>query len=839
MWNKIRNLIQKHAGFPAAFLTAAVLFLAAGVFASAAFAAGPVHAGEEAPQEGSVRPGAASAFSDSVSMEAEYGYENCAKAGRYLPMTLRLENSAAEDLEGTVAIRTRQSDGSRYAYHYPVLLSSGSKRELSMSVPLGSRTEQLLICLTDKDGAVVQEQRLRLNINTVTPELFVGILSDRPEDLKFFNGVSVNYGQMRTRAFNLSADTFPEDRTRLDPLDVIVVSGFRMSRLSVEQTRALMQWMREGGVLLFGTGLRVDDTIGSYAPEFLDDMYEDPVQMELDLEELQSMDVPGGSSVILNMVELSLHGGSTVLSAEGEPLVYAANKGNGVLAAVTFDLAEISDYAQNQSYFTDLLLARVLGRTRLDRLTSEAYGTGYDEYWSAETLINNGLPGRKPDLGMFGILLAVYILLLGPGLYVFLKSRSLSVWYFRSAAILSAAASILFYALGARTRFRDTFYTYALVRDVTENAVSDTAYLSLRNPGSEAYSVQVAEGFQVFPLTGAEGQEERGRRGTEDRIGVTIEELSSGSRITVRSAGAFSPRMFRMNRSAAREDDQGFSGSISLFEDEYSGKVKNRNPFPVEQAFVLTFGKIIPLGTIDPGETVDLIGQPLYRIPLNDSYTVAAFLAGVYDGAAGQEAHLEALEKANFLSFYLKDQLSDYSADARVIGFAGEHSWDMLLKNEGLQNYGNMLITANIPVDNRKDGLVCRSVLSRTPEVLSGDYIVETNSFYPGEPVVLGYLADPDITIRQMIFEDPDPVFENGNSQTVVRGFSGTISFYNYGTGNFDDMPEGQRVFESTELRHYLSPDNMITVRYAETTANAGGQLDAALPIVTVIGEEN
>ena len=52
-------------------------------------------------------------------------------------------------------------------------------------------------------------------------------------------------------------------------------------------------------------------------------------------------------------------------------------------------------------------------------------------------------------------------------------------------------------------------------------------------------------------------------------------------------------------------------------------------------------------------------------------------------------------------------------------------------------------------------------------------------------------------------------------------------------------MPEGQRVFESTELRHYLSPDNMITVRYAETTANAGGQLDAALPIVTVIGEEN
>ena len=31
----------------------------------------------------------------------------------------------------------------------------------------------------------------------------------------------------------------------------------------------------------------------------------------------------------------------------------------------------------------------------------------------------------------------------------------------------------------------------------------------------------------------------------------------------------------------------------------------------------------------------------------------------------------------------------------------------------------------------------------------------------------------------------------------------------------------------------------MITVRYAETAAGIGGQLDAALPVVTVIGEEN
>ncbi len=829
-------MIPALRALPAVLLAAALLSAAAGTMAAPSLAAQTEPPREERPMPPEMTQ-ETSAFAGKVSLAAEYGYENCAKAGRYLPMKLQLENSAAEDLEGTVQILTRQSDGSRYAYHYPILLQAGSREELKMSVPLGSRTEQLLIRAEDRNGASVLEQRLRLNLNTITPELFLGILSDQPEVLSYFNGVSVNYGQMRTHSFVLDAETFPEDRTRLDPLDVIVVSGFRMSRLSVEQTRALMQWMQEGGTLIFGTGLRVDDTIGSYAPEFLDDMYDDPVRTELDLEELQTMDVPGGSSVILNLVELSLHGGSTVLTAEGEPLVYAVNKGNGVLAATSFDLAEISDYAQTQSSFTDLLLTRVLGTIRLDHLTSEAYGTGYDEYWSAQTLINNGLPGRKPDLRLYGALLAVYIFLLGPGLYLFLKKHSLSIWYFRAAAVLSLAAAILFYALGSRTRFRDTFYTYAMIRDVNENAVSDTAYLSLRNPGSDSYSVKIAEGFQVFPLTGAESEEDG--PGTEERVGVTIEEFSSGNRITIRNAGAFSPRMFRLNRAAAREADQGFSGSVSLFGDEYSGSVTNRNPFPVEHAFVLMFGKIIPLGTIGAGETVELIGRPLYKIPLNDSYTVAAFLSGVYDGAAEQETHLKALEKANFLSFYLKDQLSDYSADAKVIGFAAEQAGDVILNDASLQSYGSMLVTATLPVDNRKDGRVCRSVLSRAPEVLSGDYIAETNSFYPGEPVVLGYLADSDLLIREMIFEMPDPVFENGDSDTAVRSFSGTISFYNYGTGNFDDAPEGQTVFTAADLRHYLSPDNMITVRYAETAANPGGQLDAALPIITVIGEEN
>ena len=115
------------------------------------------------------------------------------------------------------------------------------------------------------------------------PELFIGLLSDSPEALAYLNGVSVNYGQMKTRTFALSERDFPEDRRQLDAFDVVVISNYQVSKLSVRQVRALMQWMRNGGVLLFGTGERVNDTLGMFAPEFLDDMYDQPEKRDLPL----------------------------------------------------------------------------------------------------------------------------------------------------------------------------------------------------------------------------------------------------------------------------------------------------------------------------------------------------------------------------------------------------------------------------------------------------------------------------------------------------------------------------------------------------------------------------
>ncbi|MBQ7535547.1 MAG: hypothetical protein IJT43_08015 [Stomatobaculum sp.] len=771
------------------------------------------------------------------SIEVEYGYGNSAKGGRNLPLNVVLKNDETEQLSGTVEILTRQSDNAVYAYDYPLKIASGGTFTSEITVPIGAGSDQLAVRVLREDGSVSAMKRVKLNISTTPPEIFIGLLSDKPMALQYFNEASVNYGQLRTRAFSLRPEEFPVDRARLDMLDVIVVSSFRMSDLTVDQTRALMQWMREGGVLLLGTGERVDDTLGQFAPEFLEDMYEPPVLTELSMSALQSLDAPGSSEIALPLVTFTLHGGSTVMSADTVPLISAVNKGTGILAVASFDFTDTAEYAAGHSSFTDVILTRTLGENRLDRLVSEAYGTEYDEYWSAQSLIDAGVQRSLPQTAVFGGVLALYLLLLGPVLWMLLKRAGRTILYRRIAAVLSLVTAGILYAAGNSSRLKDTFCTYARIREAGEATVNETAYLNLRNPYTGSYQVMIPVPYTVTPLTNALNQ---GRPDTvtgEEEVHVRISGSNLGKQISVTNAGAFESSFFRLEKSGANREQEGFSGSLFLMGNECSGTVKNMFPFRVKDAAVCLHGKVISLGTLEPGEEVETGGFMLYHTPLNDNDNVASFLTGVFDGSNGLRDHIEALERANFLSFYLSDAFGGYTADARVIGFA-EDSGDDLVSGD-MMHSGMTLLTSTIPVEMREGGMVCRSMLSRTPEVISGDYIQETNSCYRGDPVVLGYLPGFDIRIKELYFEEPDILFDSGDENSGTHSFRGTISLYNYGTGNFDELAPEQRSLSEEELSGYLSPDNMLTVRYTDSGDPGGNRLDTALPIPYVIGEEN
>ena len=91
-----------------------------------------------------------------------------------------------------------------------------------------------------------------------------------------------------------------------------------------------------------------------------------------------------------------------------------------------------------------------------------------------------------------------------------------------------------------------------------------------------------------------------------------------------------------------------------------------------------------------------------------------------------------------------------------------------------------------------------------------------------------------DIDVESLTFETVNALFvESGGFSEL---FEGNIYFYNYGTGNYDQMDLEGKTMNVDQLRPYLSPGNTLTVRYVY--GGTGGYNAIQLPMPMVAGRE-
>ena len=110
----------------------------------------------------------------------------------------------------------------------------------------------------------------------------------------------------------------------------------------------------------------------------------------------------------------------------------------------SYDLGEISGFVENNPSYANKMLLDVLGE---DNISNIYYYSSYgndSKYWSAQGLVNTGNADRLPDIPLYAVVIVIYILVVGPGLYLLLKKKDMSRYYGTSVVICSIAASFVF-----------------------------------------------------------------------------------------------------------------------------------------------------------------------------------------------------------------------------------------------------------------------------------------------------------------------------------------------------------------------------------------------------------
>lgn len=777
-----------------------------------------------------------------AAMEISSIYGGIGKVGVHVPISVSLYGQSEAPFSGTVTVSTLENDSDNkdelFRYVYPVELHTAETKNLELYVPLGQKSRRLYVTLKDADGKEISQKSLNFENVRDMGSVLVGTLTDQKENLTYLDGVSMEYGMVTTKQLHLDEKTLPEDVRGLELLDILVINDFDTGKLSEGQTDAVLKWMREGGILLFGTGRRAESTLSAFADALEISWEAEGAYENIGLGVEYAEKTPGDSDIRMFCVDISMQNSEVIEESDGIPLLYSASYQEGAVGVYTYDLGELKEFVEKNPTYANKMLTDMIGEEQMSDLY---YYTDYGsdrEYWNAYSMINIGNTDRLPKLPVYAAVITVYIIAVGPGLYLFLKKKDWSRLYGVSAVLLSIVVSAVIYLLGVGTRFTSQFLTSAAVVEIEGGKMEETSYINIRTPDSRPLSLTVPTDYKVTPLTKSSRYSEQPIKDFDgrDKSALEIKFGENGTNISAARSTAFKPRLFKLSKESGISSKETVTGTLQWKNGTLSGTVKNDTPFELKNAAIVLYGQMYLLGDMKAGEMHVLEQETLCVWPTGMSYVAAETLAREeIDGTV-----IKNTGKSSLYGFYLDKNFRTYTPDAYLIsmGDSSEVFSDASMREQTAD--GMVLYSAKLEVKPEADGQVYRSGLAHKPEINSGNgtFYGDGMTMYGTDPVAVEYFFGTDIDVEKLEFLPVSDLFLENAEYYYLKQFDGGMYFYNHLTKEYDRMDMAKGAYSADELLPYLSMKNSMIVKYTAGDTESAG-VSSLLPHPMVTGREH
>lgn len=785
-----------------------------------------------------------------INLSLSYGFQNIAKSGQALPIDVKVENGRAEALSGRLVVEVPAA-GKKLHYTYPVSVGAGQTAEVRGSVTVAEQESRLQLRLEDEAGKPLAERSVAVTIQGSGSELLIGLLSNHPEELSYFRGLTVGAVGLKTRTVTLSPGDIPVTEGGLDQLDVIIISDFNMYRLSEAVTDAITAWVEGGGVLLLGTG-RNGDQLGGFQKSLgslsLGAFLEAPIDMGLKY----STNGPDGAVLTLPLRLMEAEQETELIQSGDIPVLTAVSVGSGVIGVAAYNFCDIREFSTQQLSYPADLLETIMGSVRLASIAA-AEGEDGSSYEEVQNLLSLEDPGRVPNIALYLAAALGFLLVAGPGLYFALRRRGLALYYPVSVVLSAFVFAAVIWFIGYPLRFEGPFVEYAAIRTLSADGADEREYISLSSPSQRSIELTLPAGYSIQPIVAQKTEPAEdsllhynGETETGAEV-IGIDYTGETLRLSAEELLPFSQQYFRLWKRetgdaqadaspAENAADETFALSLSVAGGRLSGTIKNQTSENLQAAALLLNGRIIPIGTIMAGEEIDLSGSRIVYGPTGSADFTAAFLTGLSQIPEGNANRASALSKTRLLSYFLRES-SGYQAPVRLLGFLSEGAALPSMTESGVDSYGTTLVTAVQDAELWDGEEVWRSALLTEPKLVSGAYNASANTLSGTAALELEYSLGGDLAVSMLRFNNLSTEFDARQNEAGERlaAFRGAKAMYNYVTGSYDLLSSDQMSFTAETLAPYLSPSNTIMIRYIPDENTAEGT-QMFLPVPTVRG---
>jgi hypothetical protein len=559
----------------------------------------------------------ASASSPSgLTMEAEAAFDGYFKYGEWLPVWVQLENSGP-DLEAEVRVRVTGGGGG-VTFAAPVPLPTGSRKRIPVYVLPNNFSHQLDVQLVAGDD-VLLSQKVPVNPQANVTYL-AGLVTPERGALSLLQGASLAANRPK-EVIDLSLSELPERPEALRSFDCLILNDVDTSSLKPEQKAALVAWVSQGGRLVIGGGAGALRTAAGLPDSLLPLLPDGEVEVDglpglADFAEGDAVRVPGPFVVATGAVGE----GRTLVAQDGIPLLRARNVGSGWVYFVALDLAASPfDAWTGTTPFWEKLLSP--GAAYPEWLPPDMSARQMKSGQMSYALSN--LPALDlPSIRGLGVLLLLYVVLVGPANYLVLRWKKRLHWAWGTIPLITVAFSAGAFGLGYALRGTDLILNkIAVIALQPDGTASVTSYLGLFSPARQSYEIEVAGNGLISPL--ASDYNPWGPGGA-NALGEMVFVQGEPSRVRGLAVNQWSMQTF-MTESAWADLGQ-VVGDLQFEDETLVGSVRNETAHMLTDVVLVLGNYFVRLGDLPPGEeapvtmsltdvTSQSIGPPLsYRL---------------------------------------------------------------------------------------------------------------------------------------------------------------------------------------------------------------------------------
>ena len=511
-----------------------------------------------------------------------FSVELISRTRRELDLTIRIED------ESFIAVATRREHLSPNAKKRVFLYSNGAG--FPRGIPPRYR-------ITDGSGTELAAGIVAISPRGYTVNVVqIGLFSrSNATELEF--GLPSSLGGQEVRFARLGPDTFPDRWAGLLSLDLLVLSDTAFDELTTDQTRALSDYLRQGGTLVYSPG----PTKGSLTHPVLQSIV--PVRAG---EPTLVQSLPGINTAYGNFrrpepfLAHPLLNGRPYIEAIGQEIVqFPVGFGRAIVLGFDVLRPPLDTWNGRRSLWNAILSGTPRwfqeDRTGFPGATTPRLRA--DLFRQMSRLIN-----PYPSFGLILGLAVLFLLLVGPVNYLLMWKLRRTLLLVVTVPAISIGFLALTVTLGYVLKGTTTVVHSARLLSTRSglDCARETHLYSLFSPSTRTYDVACEPGTVAHPPGRWFQGDEYGIQRMDSMTPLTIE---TGSGLTIRGLGAGQWQSWDLEGRAIRDLGQGvkFEAAGGVV------RITNGSSRTIERGiFVQTGGTevaVVPFGTVLPGKT--------------------------------------------------------------------------------------------------------------------------------------------------------------------------------------------------------------------------------------------